>query len=552
MRRKSVLQLGVALLSVSFAMTAMNGNTVGVAFAAFESEEESTDIAVSEITENVEQQTVAESSETFTTQEMTTTSAEQTIVETTNIPETAESEGTVEAEENTEGTTTPLEEMVEITLPKESVYVPISALLPVEEEEKIAVLNSYNGYYVLHIKNDSEVQDVLYFNQKLKLSDIALYSFDSEKNTITNSKPVEDVMSLDEEKSILTLDLETDSDYVLVISNQLNDTDFGYTSKFMPLPSENADNESETLEEAALLMEEDGILVETVALEENDQQVETIVSLTESETSIVTNAFVEETVPEELPEETAEVEETSIPSTEESITAAETTTDMPNEEAPTEESIETTEEDASSAEEIIESSIEETSEEIMELESESETESSSEEEVLELVSVKLKLDQNLDTVPIAFLDYLDSSDVYSLVLTYSDGSERLFNKEDERYAVSVDYEDINDTEGILYRTYHITVKENSTGKIFEDSQSVEFGRKDLIDIKTEEMTTVIVKGSKWVMVQSTPSITGRYSMNSDKIIESMYYSCNDDDIICADDIFRLQQGVTYKFLIKLK
>ena len=494
MRRKSVLQLGAALLSVSFAMTAMNGNTVGVAFAAFESEEESTDIAVSEITENVEQQTVAESSETFTTQEMTTTSAEQTIVETTNIPETAESEGTVEAEENTEGTTTPLEEMVEITLPKESVYVPISALLPVEEEEKIAVLNSYNGYYVLHIKNDSEVQDVLYFNQKLKLSDIALYSFDSEKNTITNSKPVEDVMSLDEEKSILTLDLETDSDYVLVISNQLNDTDFGYTSKFMPLPSENADNESETLEEAALLMEEDGILVETVALEENDQQVETIVSLTESETSIVTNAFVEETVPEE----TAEVEETSIPSTEESITAAETTTDMPNEETPTEESIETTEEDASSAEEIIESSIEETSEEIMESESESETESSSEEEVLELVSVKLKLDQNLDTVPIAFLDYLDSSDVYSLVLTYSDGSERLFNREDERYAVSVDYEDINDTEGILCRTYHITVKENSTGKIFEDSQSVEFGRKDPIDIKTEEMTTVIVKGSKLI------------------------------------------------------
>ena len=66
------------------------------------------------------------------------------------------------------------------------------------------------------------------------------------------------------------------------------------------------------------------------------------------------------------------------------------------------------------------------------------------------------------------------------------------------------------------------------------------------------MTTVIVKGSKWVMVQSTPSITGRYSMNSDKIIESMYYSCNDDDVICADDTFRLQQGVTYKFLIKLK
>lgn len=523
MRRKSVLQLGAAVLSVSFAMTAVNGNTAGVVLAAFESEEESTDTVALQVIENMEMQTSAETSEIFAIQETTATIAEQTTVEASNIPETVESEGIIEAEESTEGVTTSLEEMVEITLPKESVYVPISEFLPVEEEEKTVFLNSYNGYYVLHIKNDSEVQDVLYFNQKLKLSDIALYSFDSEKNTITNSKPVEDVMDLDEEKSILTLDLETTSDYVLVISNQLNDADFGYTSKFMPLPSEEAENEIET--------------------------------------AVVVNAFVEETLPEESPEETAEVEETSISSIEESVTAAETTTDIPSEESSSiEESTETTEENTSSNEETVETSTEKTSEEITESESEdeteseseSETESSSEEGTLELVSVKLELDQNLDTVPIAFLDYLDNSDVYSLMLTYSNGSERLLNKEDERYTVSMKYEDINDTEGILYRTYHITVKENSTGKIFEDSQSVEFGRKDPVDIKTEEMTTVIVKGNKWVMVQSTPSVTGRYSMNSDKIIESMYYAAGDDNVVCAGETFRLQQGVTYQFLIKLK
>ena len=54
------------------------------------------------------------------------------------------------------------------------------------------------------------------------------------------------------------------------------------------------------------------------------------------------------------------------------------------------------------------------------------------------------------------------------------------------------------------------------------------------------------------MVQSSPEITGRYAMNRNKMIENIYYASDDGEIISAEDAFRLQQGMTYKFLIKLK
>ena len=188
----------------------------------------------------------------------------------------------------------------------------------------------------------------------------------------------------------------------------------------------------------------------------------------------------------------------------------------------------------------------------MESESETETESESESEEAELVSVKLNLDQDLETVPTAFSEYLNDLDVYTVTLIYEDGSEQAYDQTDERYQLSVDYED-SDTDGMIRRTYHATISEDSTGKIFEDTQYVDFGKRDPIEIKTEEMTSVILEGKKkWIMVQSTPEITGRYAMNSNKMIENIYYASDDGEIISAEDAFRLQQGMTYKFLIKLK
>ena len=185
-------------------------------------------------------------------------------------------------------------------------------------------------------------------------------------------------------------------------------------------------------------------------------------------------------------------------------------------------------------------------------EMESETVSEAETQEAALESVRFQLDPDLETVPTAFSEYLNDLDVYTVTLIYEDGSEQTYDQTDEHYQLSVDYED-TDTDGMIRRTYHATILEDSTGKIFEDTQYVDFGKRDPIEIKTEEMTSVILEGKKkWIMVQSTPEITGRYAMNSNKMIENIYYASDDGEIISAEDAFRLQQGMTYKFLIKLK
>ena len=171
-----------------------------------------------------------------------------------------------------------------------------------------------------------------------------------------------------------------------------------------------------------------------------------------------------------------------------------------------------------------------------------------------LTMVKLNIDQDLETVPVAFLPYLDELNVdgYSLTLVYSDNTEKMLDKADTRYTWSIEHEDETKEEGIITRTYRVRVTELSTGNTYEATQSVDFGKEEPVSIKTEEMTTVIVEGNKWVMVQSTPSITGIYSMNSSKLIDCMYYASDNEAVVCVGDTFKLEEGVTYQFLIKLK
>ena len=195
---------------------------------------------------------------------------------------------------------------------------------------------------------------------------------------------------------------------------------------------------------------------------------------------------------------------------------------------------------------------------ITETESESETEvtteteTESKQEKLLLASVRLELDSDLETVPAVFSEYLKDVPVYSVTLVYSDGSEKLLDQEDERYELSVEYEDTSDADEMIRRTYHAVLKEYSTGNVFEDTQYIDFGKREPVEIKTEEMTTVILEGrKKWIMVQSVPSVTGRYAMNSDKSIEEIYYAADGGEVVCAEDILELQQGISYQFLIKL-
>ena len=300
-------------------------------------------------------------------------------------------------------------------------------------------LNPHEDLYLLHIMNDSDekVGYTVFLNQALEESDVALYCFDSEKNQVTDAQPVEGVLQFLQKHTVLSLDADASSDYLLVISHAGQYEELGYTAKLSEVQPQDA-TEADTVE-------------------------------AESETM------------------TGETKQ-------ESGTAA----------------------------------------------------------VLD--SVRVDPDLELETVPAAFAGYLDGTELYFITLCYSDGSELPLDKEDERYTVSVDYTDEKDEAGAVTRTYHAGVTEHASGRTFEAAGSVTFGVREPVEIRTEEMTTVALEGKrKWAMVQSVPAVTGRYALNSDQAVECMYYMAEDGDgeVIRAEDAFRLQAGVTYRFLIKL-
>lgn len=317
---------------------------------------------------------------------------------------------------------------VEIVLPQKNVFIPVSEFLPVQEREELLSLISHDEVYLVHIRDDSEMQYSIFFNQALEQKDVCLYRFDSEENKVVDADSVQDVMSFDENNRTLVLNTKDSSDYVLVISNAEKYKELGYTASIA--------------------------------------------------------AAQQQTEPSETGEE--------------------------------------------------------------------ETENKAATEVA-LISVILKPDSELETVPVAFLEYLSDLDVCSVTLVYADGSEKMLDKEDGRYECSAEHADEEDAEGTVRRTYHVVVKELATGAVFEDTESVEIGRKDPVEIKTEDMTTVMLEGrKKWMMVQSVPDVSGRYAMNCDKGIEKIYYVSDDGDLTCAEDSFQLQAGEKYTFLIKLQ
>ena len=317
---------------------------------------------------------------------------------------------------------------VEIVLPQKNVFIPVSEFLPVQEREELLSLISHDEVYLVHIRDDSEMQYSIFFNQALEQKDVCLYRFDSEENKVVDADSVQDVMSFDENNRTLVLNTKDSSDYVLVISNAEKYKELGYTASIA--------------------------------------------------------AAQQQTEPSETGEE--------------------------------------------------------------------ETENKAATEVA-LTSVILKPDSELETVPVAFLEYLSDLDVCSVTLVYADGSEKMLDKEDGRYECSAEHADEEDAEGTVRRTYHVVVKELATGAVFEDTESVEIGRKDPVEIKTEDMTTVMLEGrKKWMMDQSVPDVSGRYAMNCDKGIEKIYYVSDDGDLTCAEDSFQLQAGEKYTFLIKLQ
>ena len=163
------------------------------------------------------------------------------------------------------------------------------------------------------------------------------------------------------------------------------------------------------------------------------------------------------------------------------------------------------------------------------------------------------MDQDLEKVPAVFSDYVDKLSAYSVTLVYSDGSEKLLDGEDSNYSLTVTYEDLKDEEQNIHKICHAVVKEVPTGKEFEDTQEIILGRAAPDEISTEAITTLILQGKKkWLIVQSTPSVSGSYALNSDRSINNIWYKSENGEIICTEDILKLQKDTTYQFLITLK
>lgn len=411
MKRRSNLRIEAILLSAGLALAGISGSAVWPVLAEEQSEGAQSD-ANAEIVEEPDTKTAPESQEE--------------AIE-------PESQGLLDSLEIVE------DEKTELILPQGHVFVPVSEFLPVQEREDMLFLNPHEELYLLHIMNDSDekVGYTVFLNQALEESDVALYCFDSEKNQVTDAQPVEGVLQFQQKHTVLSLDADASSDYLLVISHAGQYEELGYTAKLSEVQPQDA-TEADTAEDESEAM-----------TGETDQ---------ESGTAAV------------------------------------------------------------------------------------------------LDSVRVDPDPELETVPAAFAGYLDGPELYSITLCYSDGSELPLGKEDERYTVSVDYTDEKDEAGAVTRTYHAAVTEHASGRTFEAAGSITFGVREPVEIRTEEMTTVALEGKrKWAMVQSVPAVTGRYALNSDQAVECMYYMAEDGDgeVVRAEDAFRLQAGVTYRFLIKL-
>ncbi|MEI3199619.1 MAG: hypothetical protein V8S12_04305 [Lachnospiraceae bacterium] len=538
MKRKFVLRMGVVLLASSFTVAGAAANT---------------DLIVkAEDVLSVDEDIPGTESENQDLAGLDNEEMPDIIVEDTESLDVSEIQDSQNMAEIAEAPSMVIGEETEVVLPQTSVVLPSSEFEPLKEQETIVSMNPYNGFYLLHLKSDSEKGAVISFNRELKEEEVNLYCFDSENHRVTDPESVQDVLSFHENNTVLSMDMKENSDYVLVISHAENYTELGYTARFTA--AQGSDDSADVI----LITEEDSTLeTEFVMESESEPETEVVIepeSESESETEGGTESESESEPETKIITETESESETEAVAETESETETEVVTETESEsetEIITETESESETETVTETESELESESESETESGTETESESESESETEEAAL--ASVKLNLDQSLGTVPVVFLDYLDNLDVYSVTLIYSDGSEKLLDTEDVRYELSVEQEDTKDTEETVRRTYHITVKEVSTGNIFEDRKEIVFGGKDSSEIKTEEMTTLALEGKKkWIVVQSTPEITGRYAFNSDKKIETIYYVSDGGEVVCTEDVLKLQQGVKYQFLIVLK
>ena len=201
---------------------------------------------------------------------------------------------------------------------------------------------------------------------------------------------------------------------------------------------------------------------------------------------------------------------------------------------------------------------------VTETDPEAETDSTpaaDEESSVRLESAQLVLTDGLELLPAAMLPYLDLEETAKVLLQYSDGSQQLLTGESDTYGntVLLTYEDASQEDGSVIRTYCLKVAPALAQDegLEEQTQTVVFQKQvgeNIDDIKAQEKTKVGFSREKnWLLVQSVPQVTGKYSLESfGRELEDLYYLADgQEEAVKVDGAFELTEGVTYTFLLKL-
>lgn len=454
---------------------------------------------------------------------------------------------------------------IDVYLDGEVLSVPLEKMNLLREEENVSP-EPYGNRYMFLLDSKGPEHWSLQFSQTVDAGDVLLYHYDAE-NRMARDRIGADEISMTADGTFL-MNSDGNAEYVIVLD---------HADQYPGIETGIRKTESEQIAEEQM---PEVAIVEEGTQANNEPVAEFAKPEAENEV---------ESEPEPEPEEAGEVEGEPEPELEEAAEVdgepePEETGEVESEPEP-EEAGEA--EDESEPEEVGEAESEPEPEEVGEAESEPEPEEVGETEKepvteglnevegepvtetgtdtemsVSLESVELVLDDGLEMIPAALVPYLGDGEGAKALLRYSDGSEQILSGESDFYgnSVGLTYEDTVEDDGSVSRTYTLEVVpvQPEDCPMMKESETVVFQQQvgeTIADIKAEEKTKVRFSGKKnWLLVQSVPQVTGNYSLKSfGRDFKELYYLAEGEkEAVKAEDVFELQQGVMYTFLLILE
>lgn len=454
---------------------------------------------------------------------------------------------------------------IDVYLDEEVLSVPLEKMNLLREEEAISP-EPYGNRYIFLLDSKGLEHWSLQFSQTVDAGDVLLYHYDAE-NRMARERIGADEISMTSDGTFL-INPDGNAEYVIVLEHA--DQYPGIETRIRKTESEQIAEEQ--MPEAAVVKEEtqeNNELVAELAKPEAENEAESEPEPEPEEAGEVEGEpepeeggeaegepeteleEADEVDGEPEPEETGEVE--SEPEPEE---AGEEESESEPEEVGEVENEPELEESGEAENELV-------TEGLNEVEGEPVTETGTDTEMsVSLESVELVLDDGLEMIPAALVPYLEDGEGAKALLRYSDGSEQILSGESDFYgnSIGLTYEDTVEDDGSVSRTYTLEVVpvQSEDCPVKTESETVVFHQQageTIDDIKAQEKTKVRFSGKKsWLLVQSVPQVTGNYSLQSfGRDFKELYYLADGEkEAAKAEDVFELQQGVMYTFLLILE